>query len=124
MREVHQVPPSEFPPASRLRFVLEPDQQVDRVIADFVVGDLRLEIKRAKAALAAPRSVKLWVEIKNAVGRCLDEPQVGITGALHSFFGGVGKVATQSRDAVEQFAQQIFEVAADFIDASDVLDRT
>src|SRR6266576_3180622 len=124
MREVHQVPPSEFPAASRFGFVLEPDQQVDRVIADFVGGDLRLEIKRAKAAVAAARGVKLWIEIKNAVGSGLDEPQIGITGALHSFFGGVWKVATQSRDAVEQFAEEIFEVAADLIDARDVLDWT
>src|SRR5437868_5801171 len=115
MREVHKVPPRELPTASRLGFVFEADQQMDSIVADFVGGDLRFEIKRAKAAVAAAGGVKFWVEIKNAVGGRLHEPQIGITGALYALVGGVWKVATKSRNPVEQFAEEIFEVAADLI---------
>lgn len=89
--------------------MLEADEQMDSIIADFVGDDLRLEIKRAKAALAAARRVKFRIEVKNVVRSGFDETKIGMTRQLGAVFGDMRKVATKSRNAVEQSAEQIFE---------------
>src|SRR2546423_3912947 len=97
---------------------------MDRVVAHFVGRDLRFEIERPEAAVAAAGGVEFWIEIKDAVRGGLDESQVGITGALNAVFGCARKIAAESWDAVELFTKQIFEVAAGFIDSAYLLNGT
>jgi len=47
------------------RLVLEPDNEMDRVIADFVGRPLWLEVKCAKRAVAASNRVKLRIETED-----------------------------------------------------------
>src|SRR5256885_5967660 len=124
MGKIDKVPAGELPSAGSPWFMLEADQEVDRVVAHLVGRDLRLEIERAETAVAAAGCVQLRIEVEDAVSRRFDEPQVGIPGALDVAFCSARKIATESWRAVEQFAKKIFEVTAGFIDSSKALDRT
>src|SRR5207245_9570121 len=82
--KVDKFPAREFPHRSRRdrftsRFVLEANDEMHRVIAHFVGRCFRLEIKRAETAVAAPRRIKFWVQIKYALALQIDYAQVGIT---------------------------------------------
>ena len=101
IHQIDQVPPGEIPVAAIPRFVLETDQQMDGVVPNLVGRNFRLEIKCAEAALATSGSVKFRVQVKDAIRRDLYEAKIRITGALDPVFGGMRKVATKSRNAIE-----------------------
>jgi hypothetical protein len=63
-------------------------------------------------------------EIENAVRRGFDEADIGVTGTLDTVFGCTRKIAGESWNLVEQFPQQIFEMAAHFVDPAHFLHRT
>src|SRR5947199_1460784 len=93
------------------------------VIAYLIRIDFWFEIECAETAVTAPGDVKLWIEVKNALARKIDNAQIGITGSLNMTFGSAREIAIQSRRVLQQFAQAILKMAAYFIDPADALDR-
>src|SRR5438874_1870594 len=83
------------------RFMLEPDDEMHRVITHLVRCHLRLEIKSAEGAFTATSCIQLRVEIEDALACKIDNPQVGITRALHVTLRGPRKIAAQTRSRVE-----------------------
>lgn len=59
--------------------MLESHDEMLRVFPHFVGRDFRFEIKRPKRAVTASFRIQLWVQIKNALARKIDNPQVGVT---------------------------------------------
>src|SRR5438046_2509264 len=60
-------------------FMLKTDDEMYRVVAHLVRRFFRLEIERPETAVAASGSVKLWIEVKDAVALQIHYPQIGIT---------------------------------------------
>ena len=79
MSQIHQVPSGKIPTPSVFGRMLEADDQMHRIVGHFVGRDLWLEVKRAETALAAAGGIELWVEVKNALARCLDDSQIRVT---------------------------------------------
>ena len=122
--EIDQVPTRELPRAIFLaQWVFESNNQMHSVIAYLIRIHFWFEIECAETALTAPGDVKLWIEIKNALARNIDNAQIGITGSLNVTFGSAREVATQSRRVLQQSAQAILKMAAYFIDTADVFER-
>src|SRR3954453_11153373 len=94
---------------------------MDRVVRYFVRRHFRLEIKRPETAFATALRIELWIQIQNPIGRGVDNSQVRITGTLDTAFNRSGEVTFKSRDRVEVSTQQVFEVAARFVDPSNSL---
>jgi hypothetical protein len=59
--------------------VLESNDEMHCVVADFVRRLPRLEIKRAEITVAASGGIQFWVQIKDAFAFQIDDAQVGIT---------------------------------------------
>ena len=104
--------------------MLEAHDQMNGVIAHFVCRDFRFEIECSKTAISTANGIKFWIEIKDARGRKIDNPKVRVTGALSFVVGGTRKIAVQPGRGIKQFSQQIFHLAAYFVDARDFLNRT
>src|SRR6267142_6339373 len=64
LRKIDQVPPREIPASVFTRFMLKSGNQVDGVVAHLIRSDLRLEVERAKTALATSSRIKFRVKIK------------------------------------------------------------
>ena len=54
--------------------VFESDNEMHGVITHFVRRSFRFEIECAETAVAAANRIKLWVEIKDASARMIDNP--------------------------------------------------
>ena len=84
-RKINKVPSREFP--NRIRRaqpgftwqMLKFHHDVHRVVARFDRGFFWLEIERPETAVAAPDSVKFWVQIEDALALQIYDAQVGIT---------------------------------------------
>src|SRR6266480_3785877 len=79
------------------RFMFEPGDEMDRVIADFVGPHLWFEIERTKGTVPASNCIKLWIEIEHAPTGKLDNSQIGITGSLNFAVARFRKIAAQAR---------------------------
>jgi hypothetical protein len=77
-------------------------------------------VERAEAAVAAAGGVEFRVEVEDPVSHRFDQSQIGISTNVARDRLRSAEVAP----AVEQFAQEIFEVTASFIDPGQVLDGT
>jgi hypothetical protein len=78
------------------RFVLKAGDEMNRVITHFVGRNFWLEIKRAKAAVAAADRIKFRIEVKNAFARKIDNPQIRITGMHDTPLCRPWKIAAQA----------------------------
>ena len=103
--------------------MLESNDEMHRVVAHFTRALSWLEIKGADTTVAAPFGIKFWIQIEDAFALQIDDAQVGITGTLHFALGGKRKIAPQIGVTAEQIAKSVFEMAADFVDSIDSLDR-
>ena len=99
--KIDKVPASKPPTAFFPRFVLEAGDEMNRIIAHFVGRNFWLEIKCAKAAVAAADRVKFRIEIKNAFARKIDNSQIGITGTHHAPLRRAREIAIQSCCRIE-----------------------
>src|SRR5205823_363552 len=77
MIEVDQFPSQETP-SVLIPIVLDPDDQMMRVVIHFIRFVFRLEIKSPEAAGATSLCVKLRIEITNTPRLFIDKPQVGV----------------------------------------------
>ena len=82
MRQIDQVPVSEFPMPTLTGLVFETDDEVHGVVPHFVRRDFGFKVKRAEAAVATASLVKLRIQIKDAIRFLIDETKIGITGTL------------------------------------------
>src|SRR5439155_20422256 len=96
---------------------------MDRIIPHFVRGNFWFEIECPKTAVTAADNIKLWIEVKNALTRHVNNAQVGVTGTQHATSGRMRKIAIQPRSCVEQLAQAVFKMTAHIVDAGYILNH-
>jgi hypothetical protein len=103
--------------------MLEPDHEMDRIVAHLVRRYFRFEIKAPETAAATPGDIQFWIQIENTLARAIDNSQIRITRSLHFIGGRVRKITAQTGRAIEQVSQHVFEMTADFIDTQNRLNR-
>src|SRR5690625_2513471 len=99
------------------------EDEVTGIVEDFIGFDFRFEIKGAETALLTSGSVDFGIDIKDSAACFVDKTEVWVAGALELSVSRPWKFAAESIGGIEFFAQKIFDMPADFIDAADRMDR-
>src|SRR3954451_25462308 len=113
----------ELPVTVLSRVMFKSGNEMNGVFANLIRCHLWLEVKRTKTTVATSGRVQLWIDIENALCCHINYAQIRIAGALDFAIGGTRKVAAETGCSIQQFAQCIFDVAADLVDSFCLLYR-
>ena len=110
------MPPKELP-GIIVSVVGDADEKVVGVFGDFPRFPVGLVIKGAQGALLARLFEEFGIDGGGAAGGLVEEAKVGVAGALFPALDGERNRAGEFGESVEMFEEEVFDFAADFVDA-------